>query len=122
LKRVIFDHNVPARLSGLLKAFDIELARNLGWQELHNGKLLRACEESGFDVMPTGDKSMPDEQTMRGRKIGLVCMSANNWNIVRNYVPAIAEAIYKVKPGQVLPVFCGQFKPNKFRKNFDPRL
>ena len=54
LKRVVFDHNVPARLARLLKAFDVKLARDLGWQQLSNGKLFEAVEENGFDILLTG--------------------------------------------------------------------
>jgi predicted nuclease of predicted toxin-antitoxin system len=113
LKRIIFDHNVPARLARLLKAFDIKLARDLGWHELRNGELLSAAEEGGFDVLLTGDKSLPGEQNMVGRKIGIVTISVNNWNVVRDHAPAISEALHKCKPGQVTPVFCGIFTPRR---------
>jgi hypothetical protein len=116
LKRVVFDHNVPARLARLLKAFDITLARDRGWDQLSNGKLLEAAESSGYYVLLTGDKSIHEEQNMGHRRIGMVSMSANNWKIVRDYVPEIAEALHKCKPGQVLPVYCGDFLPAKFRK------
>lgn len=110
MKRVVFDNNVPSRLARLLKAFDVKLARDLGWEQLSNCKLLKALEENGFDLLLSGDKSMPDEQTMVGRKIGIVSMSANSWKIVRDYGPEISEALHKCKPGQVLSVFCGEFK------------
>ena len=74
-----------------------------------------AAEEKGFDLLLTADQSMRDEQDISIRKIGVVAMSANTWNIVRDYVPAIAEALHKCKPGQTLPVFCGEFVRSKFR-------
>jgi len=113
LKRVVFDNNVPARLARLLTAFEMKFARDLGWEQLSNGKLLEAVEKKGFDVLLTGDRSIPDEQTMVGRKIGIVCMSANSWKIVRDYGPEISEALHKCKPGQVLPVFCGEYSRRK---------
>jgi hypothetical protein len=76
LKRVLFDHNVPSRLARLLKGFDIKLARDLGWERLTNGKLLEAVEKNGFDILLTGDKSLRDEQTLFGRKLGIVSMPA----------------------------------------------
>lgn len=54
---------------------------------------------------------------MLGRKIGVVSMSDNHWKIVRDYTPSVVEAIYKVKPAQVLPVLCGNFVPGKSRLN-----
>jgi hypothetical protein len=115
LKRILFDHNVPARLGHYLKAFDVKLARHMGWAELKNGKLLQAAEDGGFEVLLTADQTIPTENEIAGRRIGLTCMSANNWNIVSDYVPEISEALHKCKPGQVLPVFCGKFVRGKFR-------
>ncbi len=104
---------MPARLARVLKGFDVKLARDLGWQQLTNGKLLEAVEKNGFDVLLTGDKSICNEQTMAGRRIGIVSMSANNWELVRDYVLEISQALHKCKPGQVLSVFCGTFTRQK---------
>jgi hypothetical protein len=101
----------------VLKSFDIKLARDLDWQELQNEELLTTAEEHGFEVLLTADKSMPDEQNIASRKIGIVAMSTNGWEIVRGHVPEIAEALHKCKPGQVLPVFCGEFSRYKATKS-----
>lgn len=50
----------------------------MGWADLKNGELLRAAEESGFDVFVTGDKSLVDEQNLAGRRLAIVALSANN--------------------------------------------
>ncbi|MBV9612313.1 MAG: hypothetical protein JO091_07565 [Acidobacteriaceae bacterium] len=116
MKRVLCDHNVPARLARHLDVVDAKLARSLGWAELRNGELLLAAEHTGFHVLLTCDQNMAYEQNMAGRKIGVVSLSDNHWKIVRNYVPAILEAIHNVQPGEVLPVFCGVFVPRRLRK------
>ena len=77
MKRVLADHNVPAPLLRLLKAFDIKPAFDLGWSELKNGRLLTACEEAGFAVLLTADRSLEDENKLAGRAIGVVVMSTN---------------------------------------------
>jgi hypothetical protein len=100
----------------MLVTFDIKTAAECGWDRLRNGKLLTVAEENGFQVLLTGDKTIPKENEIAGRKIGLVALSDNHWNIIRDYVPAISEALHKVKPGQVLPVFCGQFSRRKGQK------
>jgi hypothetical protein len=116
LKRVLADHNVPARLARSLKAFDIRLADGLGLARVQNGRLLQAAEEFGFDVLLTGDQSLKYEQNMAGRKIGVVAMSDNHWNIVKDHVSVISDAVEAVQPGQILPVYCGKFIPRRFRK------
>jgi ABC-type tungstate transport system permease subunit len=104
----------------LLKACDIRMAAELGLQAVQNGKLLAAAEAADFDVLLSSDKSIKDELVMAGRKIGIVSMSDNHWPTVGEFAGAIMQAIEKVKPGQVLPVFCGQFSRGKARRN--PRL
>jgi hypothetical protein len=107
---------VPRPLARLLTAFDTHLARDLGWAQLRDGKLLQSAEGNDFQVILKGDKTLPDENEISGRKIGLVAMSDNHWPIIRDYVPAISEALNKCKPGQVLSVFCGEFKPRNPKK------
>jgi hypothetical protein len=118
--KVLFDHNVPSPLARYLRAHYVKLADEIGWARISNGKLLDAAERSGFNVLLSGDQTIRYEQNMDGRKIGIVQMSDNHWNIVKDYVPAIVEAIEKVAPGQVLSVFCGKFIPRKFRRTEGP--
>lgn len=110
MRRVLADHNCPTPLLRLLKAFDICTAYFLGWNELANGELLSAAEHEGFQVLLTADKSMQNEQKSAGRLIGTVVLSTNDWRAVKGHVPAIADALHKVKPSQVLAVDCGEFK------------
>lgn len=66
----------------------------------------------------SSDKTIKYEQNMAGRKIGIVSMSDNHWPTVGEYGESIAAAVGEVKPGEVLPVFCGRFVPTKSRKAF----
>jgi hypothetical protein len=53
---------------------------------------------------------------MAGRKIGIVSMSDNHWNIVKDHVDAIVDAVDAVQPGEIKAVFCGKFVPQRMRK------
>jgi hypothetical protein len=116
LKRVLADHNVPARLARSLKAFDLRLADGRGLARVQNGRLLRAAEEFGFDVLLTSDQSLKYEQNMAGRKVGVVALSDNHWEIVKDYVPAFPMLSTRCSRAQILPVYCGRFIPRRFRK------
>jgi hypothetical protein len=87
-----------------------------GWEQIENGELLNALEAAGFDLLLTADKSMQNEQRFAGRPIGAVVMNTNDWRQVRHHVPAIAEALHKCKPSQVLSVACGAFRRNRTAK------
>lgn len=84
--------------------------------------LLELAEQSGFAALLTGDKTITDENEIAGRAIGIVAMSDNHWKIVRDHLHAITEALHKVKPGQVLTVYCGTFAPKRNRRIGDPTL
>jgi len=48
--------------------------------------LLRIAEESGIEVLVTGDQSLLYEQNLTGRRLAIVAHSTNNWPIVKNYL------------------------------------
>ncbi len=120
MKRVLLDHNVPSPLAGFLSAYDIKLADEMGWAKFQNGELLRAAEQAGFEVLLSGDQTIKYEQNMAGRTIGVVAMSDNHWNIVKDYIDDIIEAVESVQPGEVNAVFCGRFVPLRMRKRTPP--
>lgn len=88
----------------------------MGWSRTKNGLLLDAAEQAGFEVLLSGDQTIRYEQNMRNRNIGVVWMSDNHWPIIKNYVPAIAEAVEQVQPGEIRPVYCGTFAPRRSPK------
>jgi hypothetical protein len=85
----------------------------MGWGDLTNGELLRTAEESGFEVLVTGDQSLLYEQNLTGRRLAIVALSTNNWPIVKNYVPLILAAIDDAVPGSFQSVECGTFSRKK---------
>jgi hypothetical protein len=85
----------------------------MGWGELKNGELLKAVEEDGFDVFVTGDRSLIDEQNITSRRVAIVALSANNWPIIKSYIPRILSAIDNAIPGSFQEVECGVFDRRK---------
>ncbi|MGH9838359.1 MAG: hypothetical protein ACREEM_06210 [Blastocatellia bacterium] len=51
---LLFDRCVPRTLRRHLKPLTIKTTREMGWEELSNGRLLREVEKV-FDVMITSD-------------------------------------------------------------------
>ena len=112
--RVLFDHNLPHKLRiSLLSAatYEIEIvtASYMGWSHLKNGELLRAAEDSAFDVLVTGDRTLVHEQNLSGRRLSILALSANNWPIVKHFIPQILAAIDGAAPGACVEVDCGEF-------------
>ena len=81
----------------------------MGWGGFKNGALLKAAEDSGFDVLVTGDLSIERQQNLKGRKLAIVSLSAHNWRIIKSHVAKIAAAVDGAGPGSFVRVECGRF-------------
>ncbi len=114
--RVLLDHNLPHKLRielSTLSQHEIVTASYMGWRDLKNGELLQMAEESGFEVFVTGDQTLVHEQSLAGRRLAILALSANNWPIIKDYVRGILTAIDSANPGSFQKVNCGLFS----RKN-----
>lgn len=97
--KVLFDHNVPKKLRPFLPGHFIKTSRELGWDTLENGDLLKAGETNGYDVMITGDKNLSYQQNLVGRKLALIVLETTDWNILKLNPASVAVALKNTKPG-----------------------
>jgi predicted nuclease of predicted toxin-antitoxin system len=74
--RVLLDNNVNYRFGRLLEGHDVTHVQDIGWERLLNGDLLAAAKTAGYQVLITADKSMQYEQSMKGRRIGVVVLGS----------------------------------------------
>jgi hypothetical protein len=98
--RILFDNK-------LLDKHEVCTIREMGWSpQLGNGQLLKACDEHSFDVLLTADQNIPYQQNLARRKLALVVLGSNTWEIVRRYRDALAAALDQAKPGscQIIPM------------------
>ena len=104
--RVLFDHNVPHKMRRHLEGHEVFTAEEMGWAELENGELLRAAETGGFPLMVTCDQNIAYQQNMAGRRLALVVLSTNNWNILKMNLGPVLRAISAAEMGsfQFVPV------------------
>jgi predicted nuclease of predicted toxin-antitoxin system len=104
--KILLDENLPHKLRECLTEYEVVTAVYAGFGGFKNGALLKAAEYAGFDVLVSGDLSLEYQQNLKERKIAIVSLSANNWQIVRNNVPAISAAIRTSTPGSFTRVEC----------------
>lgn len=102
--QVLFDHGTPAPLAAFLKNHSVRRAKELGWDTLSNGELLRAAEEAGFDVLLTTDKNLRYQQNLRERKLAIVVLGNSAWPVLRRYVDRVVAAVDSAKPGTYVEV------------------
>ena len=111
--KVLLDENLDHGLRTLLPPHDVFTTAYMGWAGLKNGELLREAEESGIEVLLTGDQTLTYEQNLLGRRLAIVALSAVQLPIIRNNLPAIIDAINKAQPGSFQLVECGVFNRRK---------
>ncbi len=91
---VLFDKNVPEPLRKFLVGHDVKTVKDMGWPpRIENGNLIKASEQAGFSVLVTADQNIRYQQNLKGRKLALVVLGSNIWNVVRAHVAPIALAV-----------------------------
>jgi hypothetical protein len=90
---VLFDQGTPVPIANSLLGHSVKTARQLGWDTLANGELLRMAEEAGFDVLLTTDKNLACQQNLKDRKLAIVVLGRNRWSIVKRVLAQIVAAV-----------------------------
>ena len=96
---VLFDQGTPVAIAKSLSEHSIRTARQMGWERLTNGELLRMAEEQAFDVLLTTDNSIAYQQNLIGRKIAIVVLTRNRWSLVQGVLGRIRAAVNDSSPG-----------------------
>jgi hypothetical protein len=102
--RVLFDNGTPRGLAAALPDHTVEEARSRAWDTLGNGELLDAAEAAGFDVFVTTDRRIRYQQNLANRKIAIVVIGKGRWRLIKNWLPAIAEAVATATAGSLVEV------------------
>jgi hypothetical protein len=116
--KVLLDENLDRRLRTNLDPHQVFTAGYKGWSGVKNGRLLKAAEDDGFDVLVTGDQTLPYEQNLGERHLAVVVLFTVEWRLLRHHLPKIWEAVTHASPGSVQEVHCGVF--SRKRKRIDP--
>jgi hypothetical protein len=102
--RILFDHGTPAPLIPFLEGHTVTKTKDMGWERLVNGELLKAAEEAGFEVLLTTDKNMSSQQNLKTRTIAIVVLGNSQWRIVQRYVRRIAASVNAATTGSLAEV------------------
>src|SRR5215471_1303062 len=102
---ILFDHGTPKGLIRALAAHTVITAQAKGWDELDNGALLRAAEETSVDLLVTTDRRIRYQQNLAGRRIALVVLTGSTkWSRVRLHLDRIAAAVSAATPGSYMEI------------------
>ncbi|MEK7831032.1 MAG: hypothetical protein AAB401_08100 [Acidobacteriota bacterium] len=101
--RVLFDKGVPVKLRHSFPNHSVTVVRDLGWDELENGKLL-AQAQNQFDVLITTDSNVSYQQPLHAYDIALIVLRAFKIKL-EFYLPLVPEvetALSTIQSGEVV--------------------
>lgn len=98
--RILLDNNIHIDLAKDFTAHDTAHCRDLGWQQLANGSLVREASKT-FDIMITVDKNMRHQTSLAGVDLAVVVFDAKNNRIDerRRFLPIFLANISQFQPG-----------------------
>ncbi|HEY1931893.1 MAG TPA: hypothetical protein VGG99_07775 [Acetobacteraceae bacterium] len=97
--RILLDQNAPIGLRRALASHEVVISRDLGWERLANGDLIRSAEQAGFTILITCDRNIRYQQNLSGRRIALIELTNGLWPVVRNHLDRIVAAVEAADPG-----------------------
>jgi predicted nuclease of predicted toxin-antitoxin system len=105
--RILIDECLPDELKGTLAAMgrECQTVRRAGYGSKKNGELLMLAE-GRWDVLLTSDRNIKYQQNMTGRSVSILILRAksNRMKDLLPLMPACAEALLSIQPGQVVEV------------------
>jgi len=105
--RILIDECLPDELKGTFTSLghECQTVRMAGYGSKKNGELL-ALAEGRWEVLLTSDRNIKYQQNMTGRSVSIMILRAksNRMKDLLPLMPACAEALLSIQPGQVLEV------------------
>jgi predicted nuclease of predicted toxin-antitoxin system len=105
--KVLLDECLPDELKESVAAMghECQTVRRVGYGSKKNGELLTLAE-GRWDVLLTSDRNIKYQQNMTGRRVSvlILCTKSNRMKDLLPLMPACAEALLSIKPGQVVEV------------------
>jgi hypothetical protein len=89
-----------------LTGHDVSTVGERGWASKRNSELLRLILAEGFDAFLTVDQNLPFQQNVAASGVAVVVVVArtNRLKELRPLVPAMLDALRRVKPGELIRV------------------
>ena len=100
--KVLLDECVDWRLSRHLARHEVKSARQMGWDAIENGGLLRLASGQ-FDVFITVDRNLSFQHNLTDLPIAVIVLQARTNRLAdfRPLVPSLLAAMEIAQPGSV---------------------
>lgn len=101
--RLLLDENLPKRLKPDFPTHEVFTIRDMGWNGIKNGELLKRMLADDFDALLTFDKNLQYQQNFKKYTITVFVLSArvNTYEVLSKLSPKINAMI---EIGNKLPI------------------
>ncbi|HXJ14230.1 MAG TPA: hypothetical protein VNH19_18285 [Candidatus Limnocylindrales bacterium] len=97
--RILLDQCTPAPIRNYLTKHEVSTAYEEGWGKLINGQLIKAAEDAGFDLLPTADTHMMNQQNLSQTRLAIIVLNTNHWRSILSAISSVVMAVDTAKPG-----------------------
>ena len=97
--KILFDNCTPNPIARSLSGHEVTFARQIGWHELKNGELIQRAEDAGFELILSTERNIRYQQNLAGRKIAILVLGQQNWNLLRPHIQFVVDAVNAAIPG-----------------------
>jgi predicted nuclease of predicted toxin-antitoxin system len=103
--KILLDHCLPKRLKQLFPTHEVKTAREKGWADYKNGKLLAAAGTE-FDVFLTIDKNIKHQQNLDALPVSIIVIIAinNRFETLAPCIPEVEKILLNLKPKTLVEV------------------
>ncbi len=100
--RILLDQCFPNGVSRYIFGYECVRSKDMGWNLLADGELLKVAEQADFQVLLTIDKGIPHQQNLSGRSIIVIVMAPIPPTVPElvKQVPQLLEVLLTVEPGK----------------------
>lgn len=99
--RLLLDECVDWRLLRDLSDHEVKTVKQLGWEKVKNGALLRLAA-TAFDVMVTVDSNLPYQQNAAAFDLAVIVLRARTTRLpdLRELLPSLRDALENPRIGE----------------------
>lgn len=99
--KVLIDECLPKNIRKEFSGHEVKTVREMGWDSMSNGTLLRAAGKAGFEVFVTIDNNLQYQQNLKAYDIVIVVLVAlkSELELLKPIIPKVLKEINKLEKG-----------------------
>lgn len=106
--KILLDENIDVRFKRLfpINSYEVYTVRDMGWNGIKNGALLKLLEEQGFDCWIIVDKNLPYQQNISSLPCLIIVLDVfrNTLKHIAALVPTVLTTVSGITEKKVIVI------------------